>query len=112
MKKTLLILFFCFISAILFAQHIKGRVIQAATNELIPNARITVIKISDKALVSSTFSNDAGDFSVEIKGKPSSYYLEITADGFQYEKVTLNNTDPLLIKLTARHLLVTLTFFR
>jgi len=101
MKKTLLILFFCFISAILFAQHIKGRVIQAATNELIPNARITVIKISDKALVSSTFSNDAGDFSVEIKGKPSSYYLEITADGFQYEKVTLNNTDPLLIKLTA-----------
>jgi hypothetical protein len=85
-KTTGLIIFFLFASCAAMAQkpdgNIKGKLVDTAAKQAIPDATISLITVKDSSLVTFTLSNKQGIF--EIKGVATGdYQLVISHNAYQ-----------------------------
>ncbi|MFT3901836.1 MAG: outer membrane beta-barrel family protein [Niabella sp.] len=100
MKKIRIIILINLFATQLMAQSIiKGKAIDSTTNKAVAIADIALFKLSDKSFAKSFYTGDSGDFTIELSEKPSLFYLEIEALGYQQQTVLLKDTAPLLIRL-------------
>ncbi|HEY9184247.1 MAG TPA: TonB-dependent receptor [Salegentibacter sp.] len=86
MKNLLLFLLVLTITEQVVSQNFKGKVINAATAEPVPNAHI-----ENRETGSIVFSDDSGNFEIGIEGFPAS--LNISGVGFKNLKVEIFNAD-------------------
>lgn len=86
----LTILCSCFYSQILFAQYQLKGFVTSAKKEPLSNASVKVIPIHQKKIVSYTFTNQNGQFTLELnKQVLDSLEIEISCIGYQTKKAQL-----------------------
>lgn len=92
MYKPTLILFFLLISLVGYGQSssnspfkVEGQVIDAATSEPISYATITIYTTKDSTLVTGGISDDAGKFSIPVKG--GQFWVSIQSIGYNIQSI-------------------------
>lgn len=100
MKKIRLVLLMYLLSFPLLAQiSIRGKIIDSQTNRAIPMSDVALYKTIDKTFITAIYTDDSGNFNLELHEKVDLFYLEIEAIGYQKQSVLLKNTNPISIKL-------------
>lgn len=85
----------------LFAQSVKGKVIDSTTKEALPFANIVILQAADSAFVTGTVTDDDGAFSMVFPPKES--IIRVSLIGYETYTKPFRSHDFQAIALTPKH---------
>lgn len=99
MKKYWVLTLVLFILQLNAQETIKGKIIDETTNEAIIFADVSVFEKSSQKFVETFYTDENGNFEIELNESPDLFYLEIESIGYITQTVPMENSDFILIKL-------------
>lgn len=100
-KYFVLTLVLMFIFQLNAQDTIKGKITDEATNEAVIFADISVFEKSSKKFVETFYTDENGNFEFELNENPTGFYIEIESIGYQSQTFSIENQNPIFIKLKA-----------
>lgn len=98
-KYWVLTLVSLFIFQLNAQETIKGKITDEATNEAIIFADVSVFEKSSQKFIETFYADENGNFELELNQNPDAFYLEIESIGYETKTYSIENQDPILIKL-------------
>ncbi len=80
-------------------ETIKGKITDETTNEAVIFADVLVFEKSSKKFVETFYSDENGNFEFELNENPTEFYLEIESIGYESKTFSIENKNPIIIKL-------------
>lgn len=100
MKKYLVLtLVSLFIIQLNGQEIIKGKITDETTNEAIIFADVSVFEKSSQKFIETFYADENGNFELELNQNSTTFYLEIESIGYESKTYSIENQNPILIKL-------------
>lgn len=80
-------------------EFLKGKVVDEKTGDTVVFTDISVFEKENKQFVDTFYTDESGNFELELPQHPNHYYLEIEAVGYIPQNISLENNNPLAVRL-------------
>lgn len=98
-KYWVLTLVLTFIFQLNAQETIKGKITDETTNDAVIFADVSVFEKSSQKFIETFYADENGNFELELNQNPTAFYLEIESIGYESKTHSIENQNPILIKL-------------